>query len=352
MHGITLAFGFTLIGVAQDYPLHLLSHRRADLAAREIARRIWPTLATGVASTCIAYLTFLFSGVLGLAQLACFTVTALAVASARHALPAAAADGHARPRLRIVARRSGGFGTPSQACRGRAGPRVALLAACAAAIAFGRAPLWDNDLANLTPVPAGPRRARPSVTSRARRCRYAVLARRRRERHASRARTARGARSAAASARGARRARGLRSRGALSAVGRRAAGAPGAIAGTRAAAGCSRRGREPHAVSSGCVRAVLADVAAARTLTPLTPMPLDTTPLAATLDPDLVRRRRRARARGVSRRARRRRLCARSPRRCPAPRSSISAPSPKGSSCSSASAFSRASRWRRCCSWA
>ncbi|HJR69463.1 MAG TPA: hypothetical protein VKA43_05445, partial [Gammaproteobacteria bacterium] len=28
VHGITLAFGFTLIGVAQDYPLHLLSHRR------------------------------------------------------------------------------------------------------------------------------------------------------------------------------------------------------------------------------------------------------------------------------------------------------------------------------------
>jgi predicted exporter len=23
VHGITLAFGFTLIGVAQDYPLHL-----------------------------------------------------------------------------------------------------------------------------------------------------------------------------------------------------------------------------------------------------------------------------------------------------------------------------------------
>ena len=39
VHGITLAFGFTLIGVAQDYPLHLLSHRRADRApARDRAR--------------------------------------------------------------------------------------------------------------------------------------------------------------------------------------------------------------------------------------------------------------------------------------------------------------------------
>ena len=74
VHGITLAFGFTLIGVAQDYPMHLLSHRRPDREPVAIARGLWPTLATGVASTCIAYLTFLFSGVIGLAQLACFTV--------------------------------------------------------------------------------------------------------------------------------------------------------------------------------------------------------------------------------------------------------------------------------------
>ena len=60
---MTLAFGFTLIGVAQDYPLHVLSHRRADRAPRDVARALWPTLATGVASTCIAYLAFLFSGV-------------------------------------------------------------------------------------------------------------------------------------------------------------------------------------------------------------------------------------------------------------------------------------------------
>ena len=89
VHGITLAFGFTLIGVAQDYPLHLLSHRRPDHEPVDIARGLWPTLATGVASTCIAYLTFMFSGVNGLAQLACFTVASLAVAGAttRFGLP-------------------------------------------------------------------------------------------------------------------------------------------------------------------------------------------------------------------------------------------------------------------------
>src|ERR1044072_1905943 len=67
VHGITLAFGFTLIGVAQDYPMHLLSHRSPGDDPVQIARSLWPTLATGVASTCIAYLTFIFSGVNGLA---------------------------------------------------------------------------------------------------------------------------------------------------------------------------------------------------------------------------------------------------------------------------------------------
>jgi predicted exporter len=153
VHGITLAFGFTLIGVAQDYPLHLLSHRRADLTAREIARRIWPTLATGVASTCIAYLTFLFSGVLGLVQLACFTVAALAVAAlvTRFLLPVLmATDGRDVGTSRALGRIwRATTGLPRARWAG-----AALLAGCAATIAFGRTPLWDNDLTNLTPVPA------------------------------------------------------------------------------------------------------------------------------------------------------------------------------------------------------
>ena len=80
VHGITLAFGFTLIGVAQDYPIHLLSHQHRGITPLDNARAIWPTLATGVAGTCIAYLAFLFSGVNGLAQLAVFAIAGLAVA--------------------------------------------------------------------------------------------------------------------------------------------------------------------------------------------------------------------------------------------------------------------------------
>ena len=100
VHGITVAFGFTLIGVAQDYPIHLFSHQRAGLSPRQSARELWPTLATGVASTCIAYVTFLVSGVDGLKQLAVFTITGLGDRGTHHTLPVAVADRPATARCR------------------------------------------------------------------------------------------------------------------------------------------------------------------------------------------------------------------------------------------------------------
>jgi predicted exporter len=152
VHGITLAFGFTLIGVAQDYPIHLLSHRRPDVEPYAVARSLWPTLATGVASTSIAYLTFLFSGVIGLAQLACFTVAGLAVAglSTRFLLPA----------LLDPAGRD--YGHPGVLDRINAAierlPRARWVAAllvvlCGAGLAVAKTPFWENDLGRLTPVP-------------------------------------------------------------------------------------------------------------------------------------------------------------------------------------------------------
>jgi len=153
VHGITLAFGITLIGVAQDYPLHLLSHRRRDRTPREVARDLWPTLATGVASTCIAYLTFLFSGVAGLQQLACFSVAGLAVAgiSSRFLLP------HLMAETRRDLGDSLVLGRLWQAIMSWPRPRwaaLALAAVCAGTVALARTPLWDDNLQGLTPVPA------------------------------------------------------------------------------------------------------------------------------------------------------------------------------------------------------
>ncbi|MCL1635033.1 MMPL family transporter [Luteimonas sp. SX5] len=153
VHGITVAFGFTLIGVVQDYPIHLFSHQRPGLSPKANARALWPTLATGVASTCIAYFTFLFSGVDGLKQLAVFTIAGLATAAlaTRFLLPALIDPA---PRdfadSRLLARM---WAQVARLPR----PRWSLLAVAlvaAAAAAFAPGAFWQNDLAKLTPVPA------------------------------------------------------------------------------------------------------------------------------------------------------------------------------------------------------
>jgi len=152
VHGITLAFGFTLIGVAQDYPIHFFSHLRPGQSPRASVRALWPTLVTGVASTCIAYATFLFSGVEGLRQLAVFTIVGLAVA--------AASTRWLLPRLVTPARRDPARSAPlarlwrwiERLPRPRAALGVlALLALAAVALAPGG--FWQNDLSRLTPVP-------------------------------------------------------------------------------------------------------------------------------------------------------------------------------------------------------
>ncbi len=152
VHGITLAFGFTLIGVAQDYPLHLLSHRRPGQPLLELVRELWPTLATGMASTCIAYLSFLFSGVIGLAQLACFTMAGLAMAglTTRFLLPRVM-DTHGRDTgqsawLDRIWRCIASLPRPRWAA-----PLIVLL--CLAVTVWAPQPMWENDLGTLTPVP-------------------------------------------------------------------------------------------------------------------------------------------------------------------------------------------------------
>jgi predicted exporter len=152
VHGITIAFGFTLTGVALDYPIYLFSNEQPGVRPLEVARTVWPTLATAVAAVCIAYLAFLVSGVLGLAQLAAFNIAGLAAAGlcARYLLP----------RLLPMGVRDHGTGVLPTALvnfttRLPAMPWLApVVAVIGLAVVFGvRTPWWDNDLGHLTPVP-------------------------------------------------------------------------------------------------------------------------------------------------------------------------------------------------------
>ena len=153
VHGITVAFGFTLIGVVQDYPIHFLSQQRAGISPRDNVRALWPALFTGVVATCIAYLTFLFSGVDGLRQLAVFTISALAAAAlaTRFGLPPlvdpAPRDLADSPRLQALWRGIERLPRP------RGWLLLAVAAACVAVLGSVRGPFWENDLSKLTPVP-------------------------------------------------------------------------------------------------------------------------------------------------------------------------------------------------------
>jgi predicted exporter len=116
------------------------------------ARRVWPPLATGLASTSIAYLAFLLSGVIGLAQVACLTITGLLAAglTTRYLLP------------RVVPRTS--YDPAKSALLKRLNQRIerlprplalfALIPLAAAAVFWLRPEgFWQNNLSKLTPVP-------------------------------------------------------------------------------------------------------------------------------------------------------------------------------------------------------
>ncbi len=152
MHGITLAFGFTLLGVAQEYPIRLLSHRRAGETALESIRGLWPLLLTAIASACIAYLAFFASGVTGLMQLAVFTISGLLVAgfSTRYLLPRVLPlkfrDAAETPGLQQAWNWLEALPRPPWL------PAV-LLVIAAIMLWTASTPFWQNDLAALTPVP-------------------------------------------------------------------------------------------------------------------------------------------------------------------------------------------------------
>ncbi len=150
-HGITLAFGFTLLGVAQEYPIRLLSHRRAGETALASVRGLWPLLLTAITSACIAYLAFFASGVTGLQQLAVFTISGL--------LAAGLTTRYLLPRV-LPARFRDAADTPGL---GRvwawleALPRPRWLPPALTVLAFAMlwlapAPFWQNDLSALTPI--------------------------------------------------------------------------------------------------------------------------------------------------------------------------------------------------------
>ena len=145
VHGITLAFGFTLMGVAVDYPLHLSSHARVEGA--DAITGIWPTMKLGALSTGAAYIALAMSGSEGLAQLGVFTAVGVGTAAlvTRHWLP-----------LLLPADVTGPVAAPTAIREPSLNyiPAIAvLLLALLSLRVTGGSGLWDDRLSSLSPVP-------------------------------------------------------------------------------------------------------------------------------------------------------------------------------------------------------
>lgn len=147
VHGITLAFGFTLLGVAMDYPVHLMLHLDRASTAGTTLDHVWPTLRLSILTTCLAYLALVMTGFTGLTQLGTFTVCGLLGTAIliRWVLPRwiAPAEARAPPAWLEAVDRA---------------PHLVLLPAfvligSVAVVMLSSRPLWSNELAGLTPVP-------------------------------------------------------------------------------------------------------------------------------------------------------------------------------------------------------
>jgi len=76
IHGLTLAFGSTLLGVCIDYPVHLVNHLRFGSRGegrRREERRLLASLVVGMVTTLAGYLMVGFSSFPGVKQIAVFT---------------------------------------------------------------------------------------------------------------------------------------------------------------------------------------------------------------------------------------------------------------------------------------
>ncbi len=153
VHGITLGFGVTLIGESIDYTIYLFTQTARGDTASDTLARIWPTLRLGVLTSAVGFSAMLFSSFTGFAQLGLFSISGLIVAAGvtRFVLPHLVPRDFVAPGVEAISR-------PLRAAMRRRGRLRWLIAvgvlAAIAALAMHRGGLWDNNLENLSPIPA------------------------------------------------------------------------------------------------------------------------------------------------------------------------------------------------------
>ncbi len=95
IHGISLAFGITIIGISVDYPIHYFTHLMNQqkgqtlYSNKAVILAIWPQLKLGLITTLIGFSALTFSSFSGLNQLGVFAMSGLISAAliSRYLLP-------------------------------------------------------------------------------------------------------------------------------------------------------------------------------------------------------------------------------------------------------------------------
>ncbi len=157
VHGITLAFGTTLIGEAVDYAVYYLIQARPrrgaapGSGAKAWATENWPTVRLGLWTSLCGFAALLFSGFPGLAQLGLFSMAGLTAAAltTRCVFPTLAPDGAPGTGVRQRLGRAVGALTAALPRLRWALAGVAVAAALACALLPSA---WRGNLSSLSPM--------------------------------------------------------------------------------------------------------------------------------------------------------------------------------------------------------
>lgn len=149
VHGMTLGFGITLLGIVDDYPIHLFSHLSGHESAGMAMRTIWPTMRLGMLTTVIGFSALLLSGYQALAQLGLLAIVGLVTGTlvTRWVVPACigshflplAVPRHLVSRLDLLS-------------KGQV-PAATVLVLAAGILIWSDTPMWEQDVTRLSPVP-------------------------------------------------------------------------------------------------------------------------------------------------------------------------------------------------------
>ena len=154
VHGLTLAFGASMIGVSIDYSVHFFVHHTLAPSGRlptQTLRRLWPGLSLGAATTVAGFAGLAGAGLPGLREVAVFAASGI--------VGALLATGLFLPRL-VGRSPTAGWARPAAAgltsmirgLEGTSRARLWFFPAAALTIAVAGVPMarWDDDVASLT----------------------------------------------------------------------------------------------------------------------------------------------------------------------------------------------------------